>query len=54
MSLKNQVTITHKITSNPSSTVYLRCSERDLGVSSNTVRTELNKLSEMQLIKKES
>jgi len=31
--------------------VYLRGLERDLGVSSNTVRLELNKLSEIHLIK---
>ena len=35
---------------NPSSQVYLRQLERDLNVSSNTVRLELNKLSEMKLI----
>ena len=35
---------------NPSSQVYLRQLERDLQVSSNTVRLELNKLSEMKLI----
>ena len=35
---------------NPSSEVYLRQLERDLQVSSNTVRLELNKLSEMKLI----
>jgi predicted AAA+ superfamily ATPase len=39
-----------KLLLNPASTVYLRGLERDLGVSSNTVRLELNKLSEMQLI----
>ncbi len=35
---------------NPASKVYLRGLERDLGVSSNTVRLELNKLQEMHLI----
>ncbi len=35
---------------NPSNQVYLRQLERDLQVSSNTVRLELNKLSEMRLI----
>lgn len=35
---------------NPSARVYLRGLEKDLGVSSNTVRLELNKLSEMHLI----
>lgn len=35
---------------NPTNTVYFRGLERDLGASSNTVRLELNKLSDMQLI----
>ncbi|MEY4570840.1 MAG: hypothetical protein RLZ10_33 [Bacteroidota bacterium] len=35
---------------NPGSQVYLRQLERDLQVSSNTVRQELNKLSDMKLI----
>ena len=35
---------------NPASKVYLRGLERDLEVSSNTVRTELNKLKDMHLI----
>jgi hypothetical protein len=39
-----------KLLLNPASKVYLRGLERDLGVSSNTVRLELNKLSEMHLI----
>jgi hypothetical protein len=34
--------------------VYLRGLERDLGVSSNTVRLELNKLSDMQLIQEQT
>ncbi|MEN9385918.1 MAG: hypothetical protein RLZZ185_659, partial [Bacteroidota bacterium] len=36
-----------KLLLNPASRVYLRGLERDLGVSSNTVRLELNKLQEM-------
>lgn len=40
-----------KLLLNPASKVYLRGLERELGVSSNTVRLELNKLSEMHLIK---
>lgn len=36
---------------NPGNTVYLRGLARDLSVSSNTVRLELNKLSEIHLIK---
>ncbi len=39
---------------NPLNTVYLRGLERYLGVSSNIVREELNKLSDMCLINKES
>jgi hypothetical protein len=39
-----------KLLLNPGTKVYLRGLERDLGVSSNTVRVELNKLSEMNLI----
>lgn len=39
-----------KLLLNPAAKVYLRGLERDLGVSSNTVRLELNKLSEMRLI----
>jgi hypothetical protein len=35
---------------NPSSQVYLRQLQKELSVSSNTVRLELNKLSEMKLI----
>ena len=48
---KIRVQLLTKLLLNPSSTVYLRGLERDLEVSSNTVRLELNKLSEMQLIK---
>ena len=39
-----------KLLLNPESRVYLRGLERDLGVSSNTVRVELNKLQDMHLI----
>ncbi len=39
-----------KLLLNPAAKVYLRGLERELGVSSNTVRLELNKLSEMHLI----
>ena len=42
-----------KLLLNPSNKVFLRGLERDLGVSSNTVRIELNKLSEMQLIEEQ-
>ena len=35
---------------NPLNTVYLRGLEKEFGVSSNTVRVELNKLSEVKLI----
>lgn len=38
---------------NPSATVFLRGLEKELDVSSNTVRLELNKLSEMHLIKEQ-
>ena len=48
---KIRVQLLTKLLINPASTVYLRSLERDLGVSSNTVRLELNKLSDMQLIK---
>jgi hypothetical protein len=47
---KIRVQLLTKLLLNPASTVYLRGLERDLGVSSNTVRMELNKLSDMQLI----
>ena len=47
---KIRVQLLTKLLLNPVSTVYLRGLERDLGVSSNTVRLELNKLSDMQLI----
>ena len=47
---KIRVQLLTKLLLNPANIVYLRGLERDLGVSSNTVRLELNKLSEMQLI----
>lgn len=47
---KIRVRLLTKLLLNPASKVYLRGLERDLGVSSNTVRLELNKLSNMQLI----
>lgn len=47
---KIRVRLLTKLLLNPASKVYLRGLERDLGVSSNTVRLELNKLSDMQLI----
>ena len=47
---KIRVQLLTQLLLNPASTVYLRGLERDLGVSSNTVRLELNKLSDMQLI----
>lgn len=47
---KIRVKLLTKLLINPAGKVYLRGLERDLGVSSNTVRLELNKLSEMHLI----
>ena len=47
---KIRVQLLTKLLLNPSCTVYLRGLERDLGVSSNTVRMELNKLQDMHLI----
>lgn len=47
---KIRVALLTKLLLNPISKVYLRGLERDLGVSSNTVRLELNKLHEMHLI----
>ena len=47
---KIRVQLLTKLLLNPASIVYLRGLERDLGVSSNTVRLELNKLTDMQLI----
>lgn len=43
-----------KLLINPINAVYLRGLEKDLGVSSNTVRLELKKLSDMQLIQEQS
>ncbi len=47
---KIRIALLTKLLLNPASKVYLRGLERDLGVSSNTVRLELNKLHEMHLI----
>jgi predicted nucleotidyltransferase/DNA-binding HxlR family transcriptional regulator len=47
---KIRVKLLTKLLLNPAGKVYLRGLERDLGVSSNTVRLELNKLSEIRLI----
>lgn len=47
---KIRVKLLTKLLLNPATKVYLRGLERDLGVSSNTVRLELNKLSQMHLI----
>lgn len=47
---KIRVALLTKLILNPVSKVYLRGLERDLGVSSNTVRLELNKLQDMHLI----
>lgn len=47
---KIRIALLTKLLLNPASKVYLRGLERDLGVSSNTVRTELNKLQDMNLI----
>lgn len=51
---KIRVRLLTKLLLNPASKVYLRGLERDLGVSSNTVRLELNKLSDMHLIELQS
>ena len=47
---KIRIALLTKLLLNPASKVYLRGLERDLGVSSNTVRLELNKLQDMHLI----
>ena len=47
---KIRIALLTKLLLNPASKVYLRGLERDLGVSSNTVRVELNKLQDMRLI----
>ena len=48
---KIRVKLLTKLLLNPSNIVYLRGLEKEFGVSSNTVRSELNKLSEVKLIK---
>ena len=47
---KIRIALLTKLLLNPASKVYLRGLERDLGVSSNTVRIELNKLQDIHLI----
>ena len=47
---KIRVKLLTKLLLNPSNTVYLRGLEKEFGVSSNTVRVELNKLSGVKLI----
>jgi hypothetical protein len=47
---KIRVKLLTKLLLNPSNIVYLRGLEKEFGVSSNTVRVELNKLSEVKLI----
>jgi hypothetical protein len=47
---KIRIALLTKLLLNPANKVYLRGLERDLGVSSNTVRVELNKLRDMRLI----
>ncbi len=47
---KIRIRLLTKLFLNPASKVYLRGLQKELGVSSNTVRLELNKLSEMHLI----
>jgi predicted AAA+ superfamily ATPase len=47
---KIRIALLTKLFINPASRVYLRGVERELGVSSNTVRLELNKLHDMHLI----
>ena len=47
---KIRIRLLTKLLLNPGAKVYLRGLERELGVSSNTVRLELNKLSLMHLI----
>lgn len=51
---KIRIRLLMKLFLNPGNQVYLRGLQRDLGVSSNTVRLELNKLAEMRLIKIQS
>jgi len=47
---KIRVKLLTRLLLNPASRVYLRGLEKDFGVSSNTVRMELNKLSDLKLI----
>lgn len=47
---KIRVKLLTRLLLNPASRVYLRGLEKDFGVSSNTVRLELNKLSDLKLI----
>jgi hypothetical protein len=47
---KIRVKLLTKLLLNPANTVYLRGLEKEFGVSSNTVRYELNKLSDIKLI----
>ncbi len=47
---KIRVKLLTRILLNPKTTVYLRGLEKELGVSSNTVRLELNKLKEAKII----
>ncbi len=47
---KIRVKLLTRLLINPASRVYLRGLEKDFGVSSNTVRLELNKLSDLKLI----
>lgn len=51
---KIRLQVLTKLLINPANAVYLRGLQKDLGVSSNTVRVELKKLSEMQLIVEQS
>jgi len=47
---KIRVKLLTKLLVNPSNTVYLRGLEKEFGVSSNTVRNELNKMRDIKLI----
>jgi hypothetical protein len=47
---KIRVKLLTRLLLNPASRVYLRGLEKDFAVSSNTVRVELNKLSDLKLI----
>lgn len=48
---KIRVKLLARLFLNPNNTVYLRGLEREFGVSSNTVRLELNRLAELSLIR---